>query len=126
MTATERSDPAPTVRISVETGVDGTHHPITVVALGGEHDLASATDLSEAIARAVAVDHADVAIDLSGVQYMGAATLTIILRTRQWLHEHARRMVVRSPSPIARRVLEMCELTGLIDDDGPPLGGPRR
>lgn len=123
--ATERSGPAPTVRISVENGAYDTHPAITVVALGGEHDLASVTDLSEAMAKAVAIDHADVAVDLSGVQYMGAATLGVILRTRRWLHNDARRLVVRSPSPIARRLLELCELNRLVERDGRPVGDHR-
>lgn len=49
----------------------------TVVWLRGEHDIVTVAALS------VAFDDADFAIDLSGVEFMGAATVDVIIRTRE-------------------------------------------
>jgi hypothetical protein len=45
----------------------------TVMWLSGEHDLSTVDPLSEMLARAFALDDADVVLDLSGVQFMGGA-----------------------------------------------------
>ncbi|MGI8792500.1 MAG: STAS domain-containing protein [Acidimicrobiales bacterium] len=87
----------------------------TVVWLRGEHDIATVAALSETIARAVAFDDADFAIDLSGVEFMGAATVDVIIRTRELLASHSRSLVLRSPSRSARRVLDLCGVAYPLD-----------
>lgn len=46
----------------------------TVVWLSGEHDLSTVAALSESLAGALALDEADLVLDLSGVEFMGAVT----------------------------------------------------
>jgi anti-anti-sigma factor len=96
-----------------------------VVALYGEHDIATLAELSRAIAGAIALDDADVVVDLSGVEFMGAATATVIERARDFLRARSRELTVRAPSRCARRLLDLCGLTGLVEpaeriDDIPP------
>jgi anti-anti-sigma factor len=87
----------------------------TVVSLCGEHDIGTLAELSEAMARGIAFDDADVVVDLSGVEFMGAATVTVILRARDFLRMHSRGLTVRSPSRCAQRLLDVCGLSGLVE-----------
>jgi len=99
----------------------------TVVSLCGEHDIATLAELSEAMARGIALDDAEVVVDLSGVEFMSAATATVIVRARDFLRTHSRALTVRAPSRCAQRLLDVCGLTGLIepaqriDDEWPRL-----
>jgi anti-anti-sigma factor len=92
-------------------GSDGAR---TVVWLRGEHDASTVAVLSEALARAIANDDADVVVDLSGVQFMDAATVGVISWAREVLGVRSRSLVLRSPSSCARRVLELCDEAALL------------
>ena len=87
----------------------------TVTWLCGEHDISTVDALSEIVARATSPDDTDVELDPSDVQYMGAATIGVIVRTREWLQLRSRSLVLRSPSKIASR---LCDLCGLDYVDG--------
>jgi anti-anti-sigma factor len=76
--------------------------------LRGEHDVSTVTALSETLARAIAADHADLVVDLSGVQFMDAATVGVIVRAREFLGARSRCLTLRSPSRCASRVLHLC------------------
>lgn len=88
----------------------------TVVWLSGEHDIASRVHLSGTLARAAGLDDADIVIDLSGVTFMDASTVSALLEARNHLRVGSRSLFVRDPSPRARRVLDVCGLTHLIDE----------
>jgi anti-anti-sigma factor len=95
-----------------------------VVRLRGEHDLSTVAVLSETMAWAIAHDEADVVVDLSDVQFMGATTVSVLIRARELLRTRSRSLLVRSPSRCARRVLELCGATDLLDpSDAAPLAG---
>lgn len=87
----------------------------TVVWLNGEHDTSTVADLSGTIARAIALDDADLIIDLSGVDFMGVATVRVIVRARGFLRTQSRSLSVRAPSKCAHRLLDACGEAGLID-----------
>ena len=87
----------------------------TVIWLQGEHDISTVVALWETMATATALDDADVVVDLSGVQFMGAATVGVIIRARNLLRLRSRSLVVRSPSRCAQRVLDLCGLSDLLD-----------
>jgi anti-sigma B factor antagonist len=100
----------------------------TVVWLRGEHDISTEAALSEAMARAIALDDADLVVDLSGVQFMGAATVGVIVRNRNLLRLRSRSLALRSPSTRARRVLHLCGLADRVDPrpvDATPRTGIR-
>jgi anti-sigma B factor antagonist len=87
----------------------------TVVWLSGEHDLSTVDALSQSLARAFALDDADVVLDLSGVQFMGAATIDIIVRAKDALDLRSRDLTLRSPSESAQRVVDLCGLADLVE-----------
>jgi anti-sigma B factor antagonist len=85
----------------------------TVVWLRGEHDVSTVAALSQTMARAIAIDDGDLVIDLSGVDFMDAATVGVLVRARDFLELQSRALVLRSPSTAAARVLDLCELADL-------------
>jgi anti-sigma B factor antagonist len=86
----------------------------TVVWVDGEHDMGTVAALSAAMADAIARD-ADVVVDLSGVEFMDASTLSVIVGARRFLGVRSRCLMVRAPSRYAQRILELCGLAGLVD-----------
>jgi anti-anti-sigma factor len=78
-------------------------------------------DLVVTMARAITLGDAELVVDLSGVEFMGAATVGVLIRSRALLRTRSRSLVLRSPSRSARHLLDLCDLTGLVD---PRLGEP--
>jgi anti-sigma B factor antagonist len=87
----------------------------TVVWLNGEHDASTVAALWEVMARAIARDDADLVIDLSGVEFMGSATVGVIMRARDALRPRSRSLTLRCPSRCAGRVLDLYGLADLRD-----------
>lgn len=92
----------------------GTEGGRCVVWLVGEHDAFTASELSETLARAMADDDGDLLLDLSGVDFMGVATVGVIVRANEFLGQRSRSLAVRCPSGRARRVLELCDVGSSI------------
>lgn len=88
----------------------------SVIWLHGEHDLATVETLSRMLARTIALEHRDIVLDLRGVRFMDASTVRAIVRARRALERRALTLVVRAPSPLAQRVLELCGLAELLDE----------
>jgi anti-anti-sigma factor len=86
----------------------------SVVWLQGEHDVATMENLCEILARTIALDDADVVVDLSKVTFMGAETVGVLVRARQFLGNRSRGMHLRSPSPQAMRTIDVCDLTWFL------------
>jgi anti-anti-sigma factor len=86
----------------------------TVVWLRGEHDGSTVEELADAMARAIALDDADLVLDLSDVDLMDAATVGVIIRAHEFLRRRSRSLELRSPSPCARRVLDSWSDAGLL------------
>ena len=87
----------------------------TVVWLRGEHDAATVAALWETMGHAMALDDADLVVDLSGVEFMGSATVGVIIRARESLRPRSRSLTLRCPSRCAQRVLDLYGLTDLLD-----------
>lgn len=120
MASTER----PLVSVSQRgLGARGGDADRTVISLRGDHDIANAAELIVALARAIAVDDADLVIDLSGVEFMSAATIGTIVRTREFLRSRSRMLTLRSPSRSAGRVIDICDLAELVEPH-PTDAGP--
>lgn len=93
----------------------------TVVWLRGEHDIATRVRISVTIAQAARRDDGDIVVDLSGVTFMDASTIGVIVVSRDHLRARARSLSVRLPSPRALRLLDLCGLAALIDQPPPAL-----
>lgn len=94
-----------------------------VVWLRGEHDAFNTSELADILARAIALDDADVVLDLSGVEFMGAATVGVIVRAREFLGARSRSLTLQSPPNIVRRILELCSVA--YADNVPPVVAAR-
>ena len=88
----------------------------TVVWIRGEQDASTVAALSETLAHAISLDDSDLVLDLSGVEFMSAATVGVLVRAREFLRSLSRSLRVQSPSTCARRILALCNLGDLLDD----------
>lgn len=86
-----------------------------VVALRGEQDLCTAPSVVEALTGAGAAGDGDVVVDLSGVLFMDTAIVTALVAGRENLWSQSRVLTLRAPSRIAHRILDLCNLIGLIE-----------
>jgi anti-anti-sigma factor len=59
---------------------------------------------------------------LSEVEFMGASTVGVIVRAREFLHQRSRSLTVRLPSAFVRRVMDACNLNDLLGPS-PELDG---
>lgn len=96
----------------------------TVVWLRGKHDASTVAALSATLAKAISLGHPDLVVDLSGVQYLGAATVSLIIQNAEYLRLRSRSLTLRNPTTCSRRVLAVCDLSDLIDPEG--LRPPRQ
>jgi anti-sigma B factor antagonist len=87
----------------------------TVVSLRGEQDLSTAAAVAEALAAAGAMDHGDVVVDLSDVQFIDSTIITVLARGQDALRLQARALMLRSPSRFAGRLLDVCGLVAPRD-----------
>ena len=94
-----------------------------ILRLRGDHDVSTAGALSKLLARTIALDDANLVVDLDRVTFMDVATVGVILRAERLLAAQSRSLVLRSPPRLARRVLELCGLGRLIQasDDAASL-----
>jgi anti-anti-sigma factor len=89
----------------------------TVVWLDGDHDVATVLVLADTLARAVAIDEGGVVVDLDGVTFIGSATIEMLIRCRDILSRQSRSLTLRSPSRCALRMLEVCQLTSMLEPE---------
>jgi anti-sigma B factor antagonist len=86
-----------------------------VVWLRGEDDLSTAARVAEVLADAAEEGDGDLVVDLSQVEFMDAAIITVLIRRRGLLRAQSRDLLLRDPSWHARRVLDLCGLLELVD-----------
>jgi anti-anti-sigma factor len=79
-----------------------------IVWVSGEHDASTARELAENLAHAIAFGDGDVLVDLSGVWFMDASTIGVMLRADEYLRPRSRALAVRAPSLCASRVALLC------------------
>lgn len=91
----------------------GREGPQTIAWLWGEHDLATADQLTQFLADVAGVS-AELVVDLSEVSFMDASTITVIVGARSRMAEHSRGLTVRSPSSVMERVFRACGLDDLL------------
>jgi anti-anti-sigma factor len=103
-----------------------------VVMLQGEADLFTLPELVDVLSRAIADFDGPVVVDLSRTTFLDTGTVRAFARARRFLAERGRTLTVRSPSPMAMRLLGMLGATSLIElppvvlTNGAAPGGGRR
>ncbi len=93
--------------------------------LVGEHDVATVASLTATMDRALRLASADVVVDLSGVSFMSAATLGVIVRTRNRLARQTRTLSLRAPPDC--RILDIFDFPSVPSDpsaSGTKVSGP--
>ena len=68
-----------------------------VVWIQGKQDASTVASLSQALAHAISLDDCDLVLDLSGVEFMSAATVGVLVRAREFLGSLSRSLQVQSP-----------------------------
>jgi anti-sigma B factor antagonist len=84
----------------------------TVLVLRGELDPHTAPQLRAETARALRDGRHDLVLDLSGLTFIDSSGLRVIINSHKSAAERGGRLVLRSPSQTALRLLD---ITGLID-----------
>ncbi|HST63982.1 MAG TPA: STAS domain-containing protein [Mycobacteriales bacterium] len=101
-----------------------------VVVVRGEVDTATAPLLRAVLDTVVGRRPGRLEVDLSGASYLGAHALTALTETRSRLAARRVRLVLRDPSPAARRLLVRTDLAlDIVDGDGadaPAYGSGRQ
>lgn len=84
----------------------------TVIAVGGELDLASAPALESELEAATQSDAALLVLDLRELEFMDSTGLSVIVKAHQRLSEEGRALsVVRGPQQVQR----LLDLTGVAE-----------
>jgi anti-anti-sigma factor len=87
----------------------------TVVALRGELDAAALNTLVATFDDAITQDDTDVVVDLADVDFIGAAWIGALVRSRAVLKAQNRELRLRAPSRVVFHLLELCGLSYLIE-----------
>lgn len=86
-----------------------------LVRMRGEHDPSTAGLVAAGLTQAIDATEGDVVIDLGGVTFMDASTIGCLARGQLRLEKCDRSLTVRCPSTAQRKLLEICQMTYLID-----------
>jgi anti-sigma B factor antagonist len=127
MTEAELPDPQ---RGPVGGGTDLTISTISgdgsaVVRLVGELDLSTASRAEQALVDKLEPGARTLVVDLRSLEFCDAAGLRVFVRTRHRAHEVGAKVRLVHPNRLVRRVLEIAELSWLIDPGRSDLPGAR-
>jgi anti-sigma B factor antagonist len=96
--------------------------PLTVYRQGGalsvwgEVDVATCPRLVDELSAAVEEGDADVILDCAGVTFFSAAGISALIEARTRLAASGRHLVVRRPSYVVRRILDIVNLNDMLAD----------
>lgn len=92
--------------------------PRAALVVAGELDVASGPPLEHAVARVLDGQGEDFRLDLTALTFMDSTGARSLVRVHHRLEAIGRRLVLVSPTPPVRRVLELLGLDGLIAVEG--------
>jgi anti-anti-sigma factor len=87
-----------------------------VLVFKGEADVAAAPLVEHALTRASAYPHMRVLIDLADVEFIDTHCLAIIFGVHDELRDRGAELVLRSPRPPVRRLLDILGRQDLVDN----------
>jgi anti-sigma B factor antagonist len=91
-----------------------------IVQVSGEVDIATAPLLRAVLDTVVARRPARVEVDLSGTTFLDAGALATLTAVRRRLAARHGVLVLRDPSPVALRLLELTRMTPVFEIAGGP------
>lgn len=94
----------------------------TVVVLRGEWDFSSGPVLADVLSRVTAGQPGDVVIDLAEADFLDSAAVHTLVVARQRLARRGRNLTLRSPSAMVTRMLEVLDLSDLLEAGDEPKG----
>ena len=83
---------------------------IPVISVAGQLDISNAAALEQALARVAAARPRALIFDLSGLEFMDSAGVSVLVRARAEVGE----VRLRNPTPIVRRLIEITGLSGIL------------
>jgi anti-anti-sigma factor len=86
-----------------------------VVALVGEIDVATASEVKSCLERCLAEGGVDVSVDLSEVTFLGSPGLSVLLSFKRKLEPPGGHLRLRNPSPNASKVLGISGLASSLE-----------
>jgi anti-anti-sigma factor len=89
------------------------------VAVRGDVDLLTASTLHAAIGSLVDQGHLDIILDLASVTFMDASGLRVIVDISTRLSWSGHTLILRSASPMTRRILDITKVGELVRLEGP-------
>lgn len=109
MAATFQSTSAPTAAVQFDRS--GRH---LTAYISGELDAASAPDVEAALRRSIQDDDERVWLDMSAVSFCDSSGVKMLFCLHREVDEAGGWLVVYSPTPIVRRILEMVDPSHLL------------
>jgi anti-anti-sigma factor len=86
-----------------------------LVAITGDLDISSVHGFIGALEAVAKLSVPLVIVDISGATFIGATGISALIRGRNSFRAEGRNLVVRSPTRIARKLFELCDLLDLVD-----------
>lgn len=90
-------------------------HDEIVLVFSGDADAAAGPLLSHTLAEASANGHTRVAVDLADLEFIDTHCLSILFATHEQLRDRGVDLVLLSPQPPVRRLLDILERQDLIE-----------
>jgi anti-sigma B factor antagonist len=85
------------------------------LAFSGEADAAAGPLLAHALSQATAYGHTRIAIDLAELEFIDTHCLSILFDTHESLQRRGGDLILLSPQPTVRRLLDILERQDLIE-----------
>ena len=93
------------------------HRERGLLRLVGEVDLATCPALVKALDTEISHASGDIVIDCSTITFFGAVGVDALVRAHNELTGSRRRIIVRDPSSVVRRLLDIAQLTEVFADE---------
>ena len=90
----------------------------------GEADCSTRPLLTDLLSRIVSTQSGDVVIDLTDTEFIDVAVIRVVATAQQLLDRQGRRLVFRSPSRLAARLIDLVGLTDSIEPRDRPRDEP--
>jgi anti-anti-sigma factor len=97
----------------------------SVVRLAGELDMSTATRAEQALVDELEPGSGTLVVDLRSLEFCDAAGLRAFVRARRRAEEVGAKVRLVHPNHLVRRVLEVAELSWLVDPGRPEIPGAR-
>jgi anti-sigma B factor antagonist len=96
--------------------------PSVTVVLDGEIDVATAPAPRRFLMAAISGGDVDLAVDMSGVTFIGAAGIGVLVAAANRAREAGGGLSLLAPSPQVRRLLDVLHLDAILLEAHRPLG----